>query len=68
MVCAWKPSTCRSIHPNVEIRLIAPHTLVYTGMRWHVRAYCEKNGQYRDFVLSRLRGEPELLDASREHS
>ena len=50
--------------PNVEVRLIAPHTLVYTGMRWHVRAYCEKNRQYRDFVLSRLRGEPELLDAS----
>ncbi|MBC3235086.1 WYL domain-containing protein [Pseudomonas lurida] len=50
--------------PNVEIRLIAPHTLVYTGMRWHVRAYCEKNRQYRDFVLSRLRGEPELLDKS----
>ncbi|AZL66886.1 WYL domain-containing protein [Pseudomonas oryziphila] len=50
--------------PNVEVRLIAPHTLVYTGMRWHVRAYCEKNGQYRDFVLSRLRGQPDLLDAS----
>ena len=46
--------------PNPEGRLIAPHTLVYTGMRWHVRAYCEKNGQYRDFVLSRLRGEPNL--------
>ena len=50
--------------PDVEIRLIAPHTRVYTGMRWHVRAYCEKNRQYRDFVLSRLRGEPGLLDAS----
>ena len=50
--------------PNVEIRLIAPHTLVYSGMRWHVRAYCEKNRQYRDFVLSRLRGNPNLLDAS----
>ena len=50
--------------PNVEIRLIAPHTLIYTGMRWHVRAYCEKNSQYRDFVLSRLLGEPGLLDAS----
>lgn len=50
--------------PQVDIRLIAPHTLVYTGMRWHVRAYCEKNRQYRDFVLSRLRGEPELLDKS----
>jgi predicted DNA-binding transcriptional regulator YafY len=51
-------------NPTPEVRLIAPHTLVYTGMRWHVRAYCEKNRAYRDFVLSRLRGEPELLDAS----
>ncbi|WP_443699510.1 WYL domain-containing protein [Pseudomonas sp.] len=50
--------------PQVDIRLIAPHTLVYTGMRWHVRAYCEKNREYRDFVLSRLRGEPGLLDVS----
>jgi predicted DNA-binding transcriptional regulator YafY len=51
-------------NPQAEIRLIAPHTLVYTGMRWHVRAYCEKNRSYRDFVLSRLRGDPELLDRS----
>ncbi|CAM3262319.1 Predicted DNA-binding transcriptional regulator YafY, contains an HTH and WYL domains [Pseudomonas gessardii] len=51
-------------NPEPEVRLIAPHTLVYTGMRWHVRAYCEKNGKYRDFVLSRLRGEPELLGKS----
>ncbi|CRM04907.1 WYL domain-containing protein [Pseudomonas sp. 24 R 17] len=47
-------------NPNPEIRLIAPHTLIYTGMRWHVRAYCEKNREYRDFVLSRLRGQPEF--------
>ena len=53
--------------PDPEGRLIAPHTLVYTGMRWHVRAYCEKNGQYRDFVLSRLRGEPNL-DGESENS
>ncbi len=46
--------------PEVETRLIAPHTLIYTGMRWHVRAYCEKNRDYRDFVLSRFRGEPDL--------
>ncbi len=50
--------------PMVETRLIAPHTLVYTGMRWHVRAYCEKNRAYRDFVLSRFRNEPDVLDAS----
>ena len=47
-------------NPKPEARLIAPHTLVYTGMRWHVRAYCEKNREYRDFVLSRLRGLPEF--------
>lgn len=46
-------------NPIPETRLIAPHTLIYTGMRWHVRAYCEKNRMYRDFVLSRLRGQPE---------
>ncbi len=51
-------------NPEPEIRLIAPHTLIYTGMRWHVRAYCEKNREYRDFVLSRFRGIPDLLDQS----
>ncbi|HKS13533.1 MAG TPA: WYL domain-containing protein [Pseudomonas sp.] len=49
-------------NPEPEVRLIAPHTLIYTGMRWHVRAFCEKNQAYRDFVLSRLRGIPELMD------
>lgn len=48
--------------PDGETRLIAPHTLIYTGMRWHVRAYCERNGDYRDFVLSRFRGIPDLMD------
>lgn len=54
-------------NPEVEIRVMAPHTLVFTGMRWHVRAYCEKNREYRDFVLSRFRGEPDLMDTS-EHT
>ena len=53
--------------PEAEPRLIAPHTLVYTGMRWHVRAYCEKNRDYRDFVLSRFRGLPELQDGASEN-
>ncbi len=26
-------------------RNIVPHTLVYDGIRWHVRAYCEKKGE-----------------------
>jgi predicted DNA-binding transcriptional regulator YafY len=51
-------------HPDREGRIIIPHTLVYTGLRWHVRAWCEKNSEYRDFVLSRFRGIPEILDES----
>ncbi|MFP6808497.1 MAG: WYL domain-containing protein, partial [Pseudomonadales bacterium] len=54
-----------SIHnPDREGRVIVPHTLVYTGLRWHVRAWCEKNKDYRDFVLSRFRGEAEIMDVS----
>ncbi|MEP5566306.1 MAG: WYL domain-containing protein [Halioglobus sp.] len=53
-------------HPDREGRIIVPHTLVYTGLRWHVRAWCEKNQEYRDFVLSRFRDIPEIMDES-EH-
>jgi predicted DNA-binding transcriptional regulator YafY len=52
--------------PDREGRIIVPHTLVYSGLRWHVRAWCEKNSGYRDFVLSRFRGIPEIMDDS-EH-
>lgn len=45
-------------------RNIVPHTLIYDGIRWHVRAFCEKRGEYLDFVMSRFRGIPDLLDAS----
>ena len=44
---------------DFEGRIISPHTLVNDGIRWHVRAYCEKNQAYRDFVLSRFMGTPE---------
>ncbi|HEY7775435.1 MAG TPA: WYL domain-containing protein [Kineobactrum sp.] len=54
-----------SVHnPDREGRIIVPHTLVFTGLRWHVRAWCEKNQEYRDFVLSRFRGIPDILGAS----
>jgi hypothetical protein len=51
-------------NPNREGRVIAPHSFVNTGLRWHLRAWCEKSSEYRDFVLSRFRGEPELLEKS----
>jgi hypothetical protein len=40
--------------PKGEERVIAPHTLVNSGFRWHVRAYCEKSRDYRDFILDRI--------------
>ncbi|WP_051202031.1 helix-turn-helix transcriptional regulator [Ferrimonas senticii] len=46
-------------------RLLHPHTLVFNGFRWHVRAWCEKNQQFRDFVISRFRG-PASIDSSRD--
>lgn len=49
-------------NPNRDGRIIVPHTLVFTGQRWHVRAWCETNQEFRDFVLSRFRGKPEFED------
>ncbi len=43
--------------PEFEDRIIQPHSLVFDGTRYHVRAFCEKNQDYRDFVLSRFSGE-----------
>ena len=51
-------------NPDREGRIIVPHTLVWTGYRWHVRAWCEKNQDFRDFVLSRFSGDADLMDES----
>lgn len=54
-------------NPTPSNRTIAPHTLVCTGNRWHVRAYCERNQEFRDFVLSRFKKVSDVLDRS-EHT
>ena len=46
--------------PEFESRIISPHSLVFDGTRWHVRAYCEKNRDFRDFVLTRFNGECDI--------
>ena len=52
---------------NKVERIISPHTLVCTPLRWHVRAYCEYANGYRDFVLSRIHGIPDLNDQAVFH-
>ncbi len=49
-------------HPLWSERVISPHTLVYTGFRWHVRAFCHKRGEFRDFILSRIDRTPKPVN------
>jgi predicted DNA-binding transcriptional regulator YafY len=52
-------------HERDPERVIEPHTLVNTGLRWHVRAYNEAGCDFRDFVLSRVE-HAECLDTAAE--
>lgn len=40
--------------PTATARWIAPHALASDGFRWHVRAWCHEQNDFRDFVLSRV--------------
>lgn len=65
---------CRAIHAKRPIairyhsmssgeseRIIVPFALVDTGLRWHVRAFDRKSGEFRDFVVTRIEA-PTLVD------
>lgn len=51
-------------NPQPRQRVIAPHTLVYTGFRWHLRAWCYSRQNFIDLILSRIYHCPELLQPS----
>lgn len=40
--------------PEPTWRTISPHALVFDSFRWHVRARCHNDGNYKDFVLARI--------------
>ncbi len=47
--------TYRSMRdPSPHQRIIEPHSLVQTGHKWHVRAFCTANQQFRDYALGRV--------------
>ncbi|MET3135299.1 hypothetical protein AAKU55_005607 [Oxalobacteraceae bacterium GrIS 1.11] len=65
---------CRAIHAKRPVairyqsmssgeseRVIVPFALVDTGLRWHVRAFDRKSGEFRDFVITRIQN-PTILD------
>lgn len=43
-----------SISSGESSRLIVPHAIINNGHRWHVRAFDEKSGDFRDFVCTRF--------------
>ena len=44
-----------SLHSNTfRWRWITPHALGHDGYRWHARAYCHDEREFRDFVLGRI--------------
>ncbi len=60
---AKRPVTIRyhSMSSGESERVIVPFALVDTGLRWHVRAFDRKSGEFRDFVITRIEA-PTLLD------
>ena len=42
--------------PEPRWRWIAPHAIGFDGFRWHVRAFCEADRTFKDFLLSRILG------------
>lgn len=48
-----------------DARIIEPHALSNTGLRWHVRAYNQDTYDFRDFVLSRFE-QAQLLEENAE--
>lgn len=53
--------------PAAHSRLIEPHSMIRAGRRWHVRAYCDKNDDFRDYSLGRI-GSAKLLEQSSVHA
>ena len=42
--------------PEAHQRTISPHNMIRAGRRWHIRAYCEDNQDFRDYSLGRIVG------------
>jgi len=40
--------------PQPAARWIEPHALAFDGFRWHARAFCQNDGVFKDFLLSRI--------------
>ena len=56
----------RSLTSGLSSRELVPHALVDNGLRWHVRGFDRKSGEFRDFILSRIDGAVEMNEAIKD--
>lgn len=60
--------TYRSMRePTPHLRVIAPHSLIRAGRRWHLRAFSTTNQDFRDYALGRVE-KVERLDSPAERT
>lgn len=60
VLTAIRRSVCLKVHyqsmsaAEPSERTLSPHAVAFDGYRWHVRAYCHKRLEFRDFVMARM--------------
>lgn len=56
--------TYLSMKKGPSSRVIVPHSLVDSGLRWHIRAFDRTKGHFRDLVLTRMEDVRALMGGS----
>lgn len=57
----------RALSSGLTTREIVPFALADNGLRWHVRGFDRRSGDFRDFVLTRITDARLLSGAVKEH-
>lgn len=57
----------RALSSGLTTREIVPFALADNGLRWHVRGFDRRSGDFRDFVLTRIADARLLSGAVKEH-
>ena len=56
-----------SLESGASSRVIIPHSIVDNGLRWHVRGFDIKSGEFRDFVVTRITRAKIIEQEIKEH-
>ena len=53
-------------------RFITPHAIAFDAARWHVRAWCYRHNEFRDFTIARIQdiynSRPSNIDPATDHA